>query len=151
MKDSVKLENFSELVIDETKQKKCERVVVLAVDQSIHSKNAVNWAIKNLIHPETDQVILLYVRPDLRGGILSEERSKKDAEELIKGYSSILSERNIMFKGYVVVGDAREMIVKKVEEFKGDILVMGSRGVGFLNRVILGSTSDYCVHNCNCS
>jgi nucleotide-binding universal stress UspA family protein len=37
-----------------------------------------------------------------------------------------------------------------VEKMQADILVIGSRGLGTFKRAFLGSTSDYCVHHCQC-
>jgi hypothetical protein len=52
-------------------------------------------------------------------------------------------------------------IVSKVDEVKADMLVIGSRGMGVLNRIFLGSISDCklthgvmkedCVHHCHCT
>jgi nucleotide-binding universal stress UspA family protein len=39
--------------------------------------------------------------------------------------------------------------VYKVEDLKADVLVIGSRGMGAMKRVFVGSTSDYCVHHCH--
>jgi nucleotide-binding universal stress UspA family protein len=40
-------------------------------------------------------------------------------------------------------GDPREEIVNKVEEVKADVLVIGSRGMGALSRLLVGSISDH--------
>jgi nucleotide-binding universal stress UspA family protein len=48
-------------------------------------------------------------------------------------------------------GDPRENLVRKVIEVHSDILVIGSRGLGAIKRTLLGSVSDYCVHNCHCA
>lgn len=37
-----------------------------------------------------------------------------------------------------------------VEKMQAEILVIGSRGLGTFKRAFLGSTSDYCVHHCQC-
>ena len=40
-----------------------------------------------------------------------------------------------------------EVVCKLAEDEKGQIIVLGSRGVGVLRRTFLGSVSDYCVHH----
>ncbi len=46
-------------------------------------------------------------------------------------------------RGVALRGDPREELVHKVEEVKADVLVIGSRGIGMMKRVFLGSTSDH--------
>ena len=38
-------------------------------------------------------------------------------------------------------------IIKRAEELKVDLIVMGTRGLGVIRRTILGSVSDYVVHH----
>ncbi|KAF8728754.1 hypothetical protein HU200_018032 [Digitaria exilis] len=45
-------------------------------------------------------------------------------------------------------GDPRDVICGAAE--KADMVVMGSHGYGFLQRALLGSVSNHCVHNCKC-
>lgn len=41
------------------------------------------------------------------------------------------------------VGDA---IVKQAEKMNADLLIMGTRGLGAIRRTLLGSVSDYVIH-----
>lgn len=47
-------------------------------------------------------------------------------------------------------GDPRDVICGAAEKAGADMLVMGSRGNGFLQRALLGSVSNHCVQNCKC-
>ncbi|KAI8618970.1 hypothetical protein BC830DRAFT_1106241 [Chytriomyces sp. MP71] len=47
-------------------------------------------------------------------------------------------------------GDVQDEIVRKVKEVNADILIIGSRGLGFLSRALVGSVSDYAVHQAHC-
>ena len=55
-------------VIDTTAEFKPSRVIVFPVDSSPNSKEAARWALKTLINKETDQVVLINVRPALELG-----------------------------------------------------------------------------------
>jgi nucleotide-binding universal stress UspA family protein len=47
-------------------------------------------------------------------------------------------------------GPVKHSICEYVEATKPDVLVMSSRGLGSVKRWLLGSTSDHCVHHCQC-
>jgi len=46
---------------------------------------------------------------------------------------------------------AGESIVDAAREERVSMVVMGSRGLGMLQRAILGSVSDYVLHNVQCT
>jgi nucleotide-binding universal stress UspA family protein len=50
-----------------------------------------------------------------------------------------------------MIGHPAEFICRVAEEGNYDLVVIGSRGLSHIRRLILGSVSDYVAHNCNCS
>ncbi|KAI9008725.1 hypothetical protein DFJ74DRAFT_688382 [Hyaloraphidium curvatum] len=46
--------------------------------------------------------------------------------------------------------DPRDVISEYVETKKPDVLVVGSRGMGAVRRLMIGSVSDHLVHNASC-
>lgn len=54
----------------------------------------------------------------------------------------------VVFK--VLWGDPREKLCQAINEIPMSCLVIGSRGLGKLKRVLLGSVSDYVVNNATC-
>lgn len=42
-----------------------------------------------------------------------------------------------------------ELICKVADEVNADSIVMGSRGLGKVSRMFVGSTSDYVLHHAN--
>uniref|UniRef100_A0A6V3JQ06 UspA domain-containing protein n=1 Tax=Lotharella globosa TaxID=91324 RepID=A0A6V3JQ06_9EUKA len=46
---------------------------------------------------------------------------------------------------------AKYALLKYVEKVKPDFLVCGSRGMGAMGRMLLGSTSDFLAHSASCS
>ena len=46
-------------------------------------------------------------------------------------------------------GKVGEAIVELTKSEGAALLVLGSRGMGYMRRTLLGSVSDYCVHHCN--
>lgn len=51
----------------------------------------------------------------------------------------------------VLEGPPAQMIVEEAETWGADLIVMGSRGLGALNRFFLGSVSSGVVHHAKCS
>ncbi|CAI5475372.1 unnamed protein product [Closterium sp. Yama58-4] len=46
--------------------------------------------------------------------------------------------------------DPRERIVSEVADTDADVLILGSRGMGPVKRMLIGSVSDYCVNHAPC-
>jgi nucleotide-binding universal stress UspA family protein len=51
----------------------------------------------------------------------------------------------------VIQGPPRQVIVEEAENWGADLIVMGSRGLGAWNRLLLGSVSSAVVHHAKCS
>jgi nucleotide-binding universal stress UspA family protein len=51
---------------------------------------------------------------------------------------------------YLNVGDAGQDIVDYCDKNKADIVIVGSRQLGVMKRVLLGSVGDYCAHHLKC-
>ncbi len=48
-------------------------------------------------------------------------------------------------------GKPGDVIVRVADEEKANLIVIGSRGLGRLQRTISGSVSDHVLHNAKCS
>ncbi len=51
----------------------------------------------------------------------------------------------------VIADSPREAIVRVATEWEADLIVVGSHGYGFWDRMLLGSVSDAVVHHAPCS
>ncbi|XP_077243915.1 universal stress protein A-like protein isoform X1 [Tasmannia lanceolata] len=159
---------------EETSEKK----VMLTIDESEFSLYALEWVLNNLresISPPSHLVIynvqplynlgyvyaaslgtackfpallLLSNTPELIQSI--QVYQKKISLALLERAKEICVKAGVTPELITEVGEPKEAICEAVEKLKINLLILGSRGQGALQRVFLGSVSNYCVHNAKC-
>ncbi|KAJ6752667.1 hypothetical protein OIU74_027481 [Salix koriyanagi] len=139
------------------------RTFGIGMDYSPTSKASLRWAAENLVE-EGDRIILIHVQPPQadhsRKQLFEETGSRRLIIQKQYGLTHDAEVHEILdtvskTKGAKVVakiywGDAREKLIDAVDDLKLDSLVIGSRGLGAIKRVLLGSVSDYVVTNASC-
>ncbi|XP_074364538.1 universal stress protein PHOS34-like [Apium graveolens] len=136
----------------------CRRVGI-AMDYSATSKTALGWAVNNLVESGDEIIIIHVVSPKTdhssnkqlfedTGSPLIPLEELREANVLKKYGLTHDAEAKVLAKIYW--GDARDKLCEAVEHMKLDSLVIGSRGLGALKRVLLGSVSNYVVQNATC-
>ncbi len=74
------------------------------------------------------------------------ETRKRQLEELEKNYRG----EDFSLETKLVIGHAFNGISEAIEEFKPDLVVMGSKGVSGLEEVLVGSNTEKVVRTCSC-
>nr|XP_043606738.1 universal stress protein PHOS32-like [Erigeron canadensis] len=148
------------------------RKVGVAIDFSICSRAALQWAIDNVVR-KGDHLILVNIRPDAHyeetemqlwqvtgsplipltefrdAHVMKKYGTKPDPETLeIVELAATQKEVHVLLK--IFWGDAREKLCEAVDNIPLDCLVIGNRGLGKLKRAILGSVSNYVVNHSSC-
>uniref|UniRef100_A0A0E0KJ22 UspA domain-containing protein n=1 Tax=Oryza punctata TaxID=4537 RepID=A0A0E0KJ22_ORYPU len=141
--------------------------VVVAVDASEESLNALSWALDNVIGRRVAGAVSVvvvhaqhgpdhFVYPVAAHGIGAIAYAPTSAIESMRKAQEEISRKvvsralDVSATGAIVEGDAKEAICQAVEEMHADLLVLGSRGLGKIKRAFLGSVSDYLVHHACC-
>ncbi|KAL6970233.1 hypothetical protein U1Q18_029935 [Sarracenia purpurea var. burkii] len=149
-----------------------DRRVGVAVDFSACSREALKWAVDNLVR-DGDHLILVTTRPEgnyeegemqlwtttgspliplteFSNPISIKKYGVKPDPETLDIVSTAAEQKEIVVLLKIYWGDAREKICEAIDSIPLSCLVIGNRGLGKLKRVIMGSVSNYVVNNGSC-
>ena len=62
-----------------------------------------------------------------------------------------ITDKTLKISSEIIQGPPAQVIVDEAESWGADLIIMGSRGLGVWNRVLLGSVSNAVVHHAKCS
>lgn len=72
------------------------------------------------------------------------------ARHRLEAMSQSLNQLSISSEVHILWGEAKSLIPRFTEAHKVDLLIVGSRGLGVVKSVFLGSVSDTCLKTCPC-
>jgi nucleotide-binding universal stress UspA family protein len=133
--------------------------VVVGIDGSESSRRAAEHAVAMARHWNASLKLVTVVRtPEGWWGIGGAPPSPEAlSSALIEGQQQILSEfeddldlEGIEYETVEELGDPVSRLIAVCETSEADLLVIGRRGAGLAERVILGSTADRLAHDAPC-
>ena len=129
--------------------------VLVAVDGSEQSYNAVHEAIDLAKRKEAKLHIVTVKELEhhygMTGfGLVENPEIDLIAHDILKKTSEIIGEE-VDFDTYELVGAPKHMIVQFAEDHKFDLIVMGATGAGMINKLVLGSTTQFVVNHAPCN
>ncbi|OAY85291.1 Universal stress protein A-like protein [Ananas comosus] len=147
------------------------RTVGIGMDYSPTSKLAVQWTVDNLVR-SGDRIVLIHVHSgkgdpaqkqlwDDKGTPLIPLDEFKEMNlpvqyginpdmEVLDILETAAKTKQVTVVAKIYWGDPREKLCDAVDDLKLDSLVVGSRGLGAIKRVLLGSVSNYVVSHATC-
>ena len=139
--------------------------ILLAVDGSAYSVVAVEEVAKRPWPPQSEVKVITAAETPVIVGMEPWATSPEYFEQLEKSVreaaravteSALLKlktmeDKTLKISSEIIEGPPRQVIVEEAERWSADLIVMGSRGLGAWNRLLLGSVSSAVVHHAKCS
>jgi nucleotide-binding universal stress UspA family protein len=132
--------------------------ILVGIDDSKFSGDVLQAVIAQF-RPEHIEVRVLHVLqpsapapPQMAPGYAPElDDQKKPAHELVERIASELRCGGFKVDTAVEVGDIREKIIDAAEEWRADLIVVGSHGRSGIPRFLLGSVAEFVARHAKCS
>ncbi|MCG9889535.1 MAG: universal stress protein [Thermosynechococcaceae cyanobacterium MS004] len=130
--------------------------VLVALDSSKQSDLVVQWVLQFKLTPET-KVVLCHVialsesnleRPADLPSIEPELGQFQQIEKVLQAHQGLLPCQTAL---EIVVGDPAEEIIRLASIHAVDLIVLGSRGLTGVNRILKGSVSSQVVSDAPCT
>ena len=136
--------------------------ILLAVDESSHSAEAVQVVADRPWPPDTVVRVLTVVQPfvppaaefayDAVGAMQQVWQDRRDrAGGVVEAVARMLHDKGLTAEPFVCDGDPRSTIVDEAKEWGADLIVLGSHGHTGITRWLLGSVAQSVVSHAPCS
>lgn len=139
--------------------------ILLAVDGSAYSDAAVEEIVKRPWPPGSEVKVITAAELPIMIGIEPWAVSPGYFEQIEKGMRlaaqdvinramvklNTIDDKTLKISTEIIEGQPRQVIVDEADQWQADLIVMGSRGLGAWNRLLLGSVSSGVVHHAGCS
>jgi nucleotide-binding universal stress UspA family protein len=128
--------------------------LLLPIDGSQTSNQAVDYTLRMIdLHKDKPEIHLLNVQPALSGGVtmfIRRDQIKQfhhdEGLEALAAARSKLDAENVPYLYHISIGDPGEMIAKYAKEKRCDQICMGTRGLGHVAGMLLGSVTTKVIH-----
>lgn len=133
--------------------------ILVATDGSDHAGKGVEFA-SDLATKYKATVYLIHVVtplrsfPEIDGGLLQqwEDLHEKQATEILEKAESVVKKKGVEnYQATLLRGNPAQEIIEFARKNSVDMIVMGSRGAGKLEMLMLGSVSNKVCHLADCS
>jgi nucleotide-binding universal stress UspA family protein len=126
--------------------------ILIAVDGSEVSERALE-RVARFMKEEAEVALVTVARPIYRDPPYTGYADPKDEDEQRKvlfAARDVLDRAGIAATGLAPVGDPADEILKVAKWFEAELIVMGARSLGTVERLVLGSVSTKVMHGAAC-
>ena len=131
--------------------------ILLAADGSNYTKKALAFLVT---HEELaggeGEVVVLNVQPavpprvkTMVGAAAVNDYHRDEAQKVLAPIERFLKRHDIAFSTRWTVGQPGPEIAKAAKKEKANLIVMGTHGLGFLGRALLGSVAQNVITDCD--
>lgn len=131
------------------------RKILVPMDGSESAARALNYALKLAKADKEIEIHLVTVQPEpvVYGEVqlyISQEQwaeiLKKQSREILRPAEDTARKAGVPCKSEILVGDTASAIAKHADKLDCDSIIMGSRGMGAIGNLVLGSVATKVVH-----
>ena len=126
---------------------------LVRIDGSANSLGAVRYVIKLVKDREPLEIHLLNVQPPMHGdvtmfisGSVLKEFHQEQAAKALASACRLLDRVGVPYTRHVVVGHAAQEIAAWASKLHCDKVIMGTRGLGTVTQLLLGSVTHAVIH-----
>jgi nucleotide-binding universal stress UspA family protein len=128
--------------------------ILIPIDGSRHARRALRYAISSIKEGLQAEVHVITVEPDvLPMGDLPlldiefvEKSQHEQAKRVIRSAGRILKNAGLSYTKNISQGSIASNIVRYAKAHGCDSIIMGTRGMGMLGNIVLGSTANQVIH-----
>lgn len=131
--------------------------ILLAIDGSENARRAAQTAIGLVQSLEGSSLVVTYISPNppsqsriMKADFDVHNLLLEDAHNLAKQTLDSIENAGIPYTIEVGMGDPSSEILKTIDKIKANLIIIGSRGLGSLTGVVMGSVSQRIAQHASC-
>jgi nucleotide-binding universal stress UspA family protein len=121
------------------------RTIVCPIDFSETSRHALRWAVALAVRRQSRLTIVAAVEPLLAEAarVRLQQDLRTETRSVLKEFvDPVISRVQIAYELEVDIGHAPDLILAAASRQSADLIVMGTRGIGGLQKLLVGSTTE---------
>lgn len=128
--------------------------ILVPVDGSKHARNALKYAISTAQKCLMTEIHVINVQPvvlplgelPLPDADVIEKMQREQGKKVLKAACSLLHKAGLKYTKHLEIGPVAVTIINYAMSHDCDCIIMGTRGMGALSSLVLGSTSNKIIH-----